>query len=69
MSIQMNPYVVKEGAAVVSLQAKKVATDNSPEGKDVASKQHAITANAGDANARFDSYIARGAYGFLAMKL
>ena len=64
MSIQINQYLVKGSVAAVNLNAKKVAAVNLDARNDVASTPHEAIHNT-----RRDSYIARGAYGFLVMKL
>ena len=70
MSIQLNQYLVKEGVAVVNLQAEKVTTDNDSAAKGVGSKPQVVTAVIPEANTneRVDSFLAHGFYGFLAMK-
>ena len=69
MSIQRNQYVVEQGVAAVTLNAERTVIGRVEKGD--GSKPHEITPNASDAsaNARRDSYVAGGAYGFLAMKL
>ena len=69
MSIQIKQYVVEHSVAAVNFNAKKDETVSSCGDNAIDGKQQKITASARNANARFDSYIASGAYGFLAMKL